>query len=492
MVEAMTTENVTHSKPSVESGQARISRTKLLLALDALLREGSVTAAAASLDMQTSSMSRLLGELRELYGDPIFLRTGRGLRPTPFAESLRLRVRSLAEETEALFKGESRIVVSAPARDTMGEWQQRSKVAPPPLSAARAEQLEAEPTPVDIARRIAAIGDNADPHRRLAKYIALTASGAGRSRPLDFDEARDALGIILRGEADPIQIGALLMTVKYRGATAVELAGFVRAVRDVSVLSVPQDLKPDLDWPAYVSPRWRNPPWFIHAARLVAAAGYRVVLHGHFGNGSDSGKLEAAAERAAIPVCTASSEISAALAASNIAYVPLGAFAPQVNAMLNLYPLLETRSPLHHVVPLINPFDASATLVGAAGGPLRDIYRQIGKLLGMQNLAIVKSIRDFAQVTPTRTTTILRMLDGVEAKTAVPARPGIKAAGTVSSYTQSEYWQAVWSGAARDEQAELTIQYTAAAALLCLSKDPSARFEEGLDQAAELWASRKR
>ena len=480
-----------------DSRPPQIGRIKLLLALDALLREGSVTGAAASLDLQVSAVSRMLGELRDLYGDPIFIRTGRGLRPTPFAESLRLRVRSLAEETDALLKGEGwspvKSSVPAPAEQPMDGWQRRSRIAAPPLAVSRGNHLEAEPTPSGIARRIAAIGDNDEPQRRLAKYIALTSPGPGRSRPLETEEARDALSIILRGEADPVQLGALLMTLQYRGPTALELSGFVQALREAAAGAVGRAPRPHLDWPVYVSPRWKRPPWFMHAARLVAATGCRVVMHGHFGDGADSGKLEEAAERAGIPVCLTSRDVAVALGACNIAYVPLAAFAPQAQAILNLHPLFETRTPLHNVVPLINPFDAPASLTGAPGGASRIIYGDVVKLLGMKSVTMVSTVRGFAQIVPTRATTLIRMIDGREIRDRVSVPSELTGSGLPGSgYSQREFWEAVWSGAARDDNAEASIIYTAATALLAASGSPDARFEDCLSKATAQWARRKR
>ena len=60
----------------------------LLPALDALLRHRSVTRAALELDMSQSAVSSALGRLRLLLGDELFVRTGRGLRPTPRALAL--------------------------------------------------------------------------------------------------------------------------------------------------------------------------------------------------------------------------------------------------------------------------------------------------------------------------------------------------------------------------------------------------------------------
>ncbi|WP_111428538.1 LysR family transcriptional regulator [Rhodobacteraceae bacterium DSL-40] len=70
----------------------------LLPALDALLAEGSVTGAARRLGLSSSAMSRTLARLRAATGDPLLVRAGRGLVPTPRAVALRDRVHALARE----------------------------------------------------------------------------------------------------------------------------------------------------------------------------------------------------------------------------------------------------------------------------------------------------------------------------------------------------------------------------------------------------------
>ncbi|PZV39718.1 LysR family transcriptional regulator [Mesorhizobium kowhaii] len=76
----------------------------LLAALDALLAEGSVTGAARRLGLSTSAMSRTLTRLRAATGDPLLVRAGRGLVPTPRAAELRDRVRALARDVQAVLR----------------------------------------------------------------------------------------------------------------------------------------------------------------------------------------------------------------------------------------------------------------------------------------------------------------------------------------------------------------------------------------------------
>lgn len=76
----------------------------LLAVLDVLLAEGSVARAAQRLRLSPSAMSRALARLRETTGDPLLVRAGRGLVPTPRALELRERVGRLVDEARAVLR----------------------------------------------------------------------------------------------------------------------------------------------------------------------------------------------------------------------------------------------------------------------------------------------------------------------------------------------------------------------------------------------------
>jgi DNA-binding transcriptional LysR family regulator len=76
----------------------------LLVTLDVLLAEGNVARAALRLRLSPSAMSRALARLRETTGDPLLVRAGRGLVPTPRALELRERVSQLVQDTEAVLR----------------------------------------------------------------------------------------------------------------------------------------------------------------------------------------------------------------------------------------------------------------------------------------------------------------------------------------------------------------------------------------------------
>lgn len=74
----------------------------LLVALHALLETNSVTRAAERLGTSPPAMSRTLARLRRVYGDPLLVRAGRQLVPTPRALELRTEVSALVEQGRAL------------------------------------------------------------------------------------------------------------------------------------------------------------------------------------------------------------------------------------------------------------------------------------------------------------------------------------------------------------------------------------------------------
>ncbi len=65
----------------------------LLRVFDAIATEGSVTVAGERIGLSQPAMSNALSRLRQLFDDPLFVRTPRGMRPTPFAQQLATPVR---------------------------------------------------------------------------------------------------------------------------------------------------------------------------------------------------------------------------------------------------------------------------------------------------------------------------------------------------------------------------------------------------------------
>ncbi|MCH9684604.1 MAG: LysR family transcriptional regulator [Deltaproteobacteria bacterium] len=96
--------------PSLSGASVANTNVNLLVALDALLQTGSVTEAAAAMGITQSSMSGTLAQLRQLFGDPLLVRSGRSMQPTPLALAL---VPDLRQGVQAL----ERVLHGGPAFD---------------------------------------------------------------------------------------------------------------------------------------------------------------------------------------------------------------------------------------------------------------------------------------------------------------------------------------------------------------------------------------
>lgn len=76
----------------------------LLLGLQALLAEGSVTRAAQRLHVTQSAMSKSLAQLRELFSDPLLVRCGNRTEPTLLARDLRWQVDAVLQDIERMLQ----------------------------------------------------------------------------------------------------------------------------------------------------------------------------------------------------------------------------------------------------------------------------------------------------------------------------------------------------------------------------------------------------
>ena len=89
----------------------------LLTALDVLLQERSVSAAARRLRLSTSAMSRTLSRLRDVLGDPVLVPAGRAMVATPHAEALAEQVRLLNAGVHMVLRPMPKVDIRTLTRD---------------------------------------------------------------------------------------------------------------------------------------------------------------------------------------------------------------------------------------------------------------------------------------------------------------------------------------------------------------------------------------
>ncbi len=221
-----------------------------------------------------------------------------------------------------------------------------------------------------------------------AQYIAILGRGKTKSRALTQQEARDAMGMILRDEVLPVQLGAFMLLQRYKEETPEEVAGFVEAVRDE--LTLPKTLpKVDLDWSSYAGKRLQL-PWFILSALTLARNGYKVFMHGTEGHTPGRLYTRDALDALGFPVLSSLDEAATHLDKENFAYVPLEVLSPKLKELINLRPILGLRTPVHTFARMINPFEAPAMLQGIFHRGFMETHTEGGRFIGQPRLAVFR------------------------------------------------------------------------------------------------------
>ena len=213
-----------------------------------------------------------------------------------------------------------------------------------------------------------------------ARYVRILGKGKTGTRSLSESEAQEAFRMILRGEVDPLQLGAFLMLLRVKEESPEELAGFVRACREERV-APPEGLAADLDWSSYAGKRHQH-PWFLLAVLLLADAGYRIFLHG--ADGHTQGRLytEDAMRQLGLPVANDWSDVGRQLDQFHISYLPLRHLCLPLHQMMQLRPLLGLRSPVNTLARLLNPLASPCSLQSVFHPAYAELHQRADFLLG--------------------------------------------------------------------------------------------------------------
>ena len=320
----------------------------------------------------------------------------------------------------------------------------------------------------------------------LAQYVRILGRGPGRSRALTRDEARDAMRLVLSGDAEPEAVGALLMLMRFRGEEAAEVAGFVEAAR--ARLLPWAAVGASVDWPSYAAGRTRGHPYFLLAAKLVAQAGHPVLLHGWNSHQQGVASVRNALCGIDIPVCRDGAQAGEMLERHGIAYARLEDIDPALLDVLRLREKLGLRSIVNTVLRLLNPAAARVSVQGVFHPPYRTLQSDVGALLGQPAQAIIKGGGGEFERHPAKPVTAYLLRDGAQTETV--AAPFIDATRRLHEDPAGmPSVDALWHGERTDPFAEAIVIGTAALALTVI--DPATDLVKAQADAARLWATRK-
>jgi len=299
-----------------------------------------------------------------------------------------------------------------------------------------------------------------------AQYIRILGKGKKGSRSLTLDEARSAMHMILADDVEPVQLGAFLMLMRIKEETPEELAGFVLAAQK-SIVRPDIGTKADLDWPSYAGKR-RHLPWFVLSVLLLAENGIRVLIHGSQGHSQGRIYTEAVCQYLDLPVASSLQQAVQQLQQNHLSYLPLNAFAPKLQQIIELRPLMGLRSPVHTLVRMLNPLNAPYSMQGIFHPGYLTVHQQAGLLSKQPHLAVLKGEGGEAERNPDSACRVYYVNDNKLKDTLWPAMFA-KRHRKPDTLKLNELI-ALWRGEWVDEYAKASVIGTAAIALYFLGK----------------------
>ncbi len=317
-----------------------------------------------------------------------------------------------------------------------------------------------------------------------AQYVRILGKGKTGSRSLSNDEAYAAMGMIMRGEVEDVQLGAFLMLLRVKEESCEELAGFVRAIRET--LNAPE-IKVDIDWASYAGKR-RQQPWYLLAALALADSGLRVFMHGAAGHTADRVYSEQVLDALGESCASNWQDVSAKLDSRNFAYLPLGRFSTPLQRMIDLRAQFGLRSPVHTLSRLLNPLAADYSIQSIFHPAYADNHQQAAALLGQAHAVVFKGEAGEAERKPEATCRVKTVHNGLLAESEWPRMLDGRQE-KLETLATAELFKA-WRDDDISEYGRLAVQGTIAIALQLRS--PSLSQEECLARASMTWQQRNR
>ncbi len=222
-----------------------------------------------------------------------------------------------------------------------------------------------------------------DAHRALLPFIARAAAGKHLSEP----ESREAMEIIMTGQATDAQIAAYLTALRLKGETVEEIVGAARVMRE-KVTRIDTRGRDVLDTCGTGGDGAGTVNVSTAAAFVAAGAGCRVAKHGNYSVSSRSGSANLL-EALGVDIRMSRAAVEKALGESGIAFL----FAPMLHGAMKfaIGPRREIgiRTIFNLLGPLTNPAGAQFQLIGVYDGALVEPIARVLARLGTKRAMVV-------------------------------------------------------------------------------------------------------
>lgn len=195
-------------------------------------------------------------------------------------------------------------------------------------------------------------------------FVQAVGRGAKLRRDLTFDEAVQAMRLILRGEATQAQMGAFLIAQRVKGEAEAEIRGFAHVVREEFMRRITPRVENLLDFGLPYDGKAKTAQLVPAIAVTLAVCGVPVLIHGDEGVPAKKGVTAGAVFRALGVADLQPEQVSALIEKAGFGYLSAALFAPEWHALIPLRCEFGLRTALNSVEKLFNPANAPYQISG--------------------------------------------------------------------------------------------------------------------------------
>ncbi|HEY7893486.1 MAG TPA: anthranilate phosphoribosyltransferase [Gemmatimonadaceae bacterium] len=236
--------------------------------------------------------------------------------------------------------------------------------------------------------------------RQLADHHALTE-----------DETAAAFDVIMRGDARPSQVGALLMALRVKGETPAEIAGAARALRAVMVQLPTDDPDALVDTCGTGGGKVTTFNISTAAALVAAGAGVRIAKHGNRSFTTRSGSADVL-EALGVDIQQSVDTMRRTLDTAGIVFMFAPRMHPAMKHVGQVRSELAIGTLMNMVGPLANPASAGRQVVGVSEPGRVSLLAGALAALGSRHALVAYGEPGMDEISPLGCTEIREVRDG--------------------------------------------------------------------------------
>ncbi len=229
---------------------------------------------------------------------------------------------------------------------------------------------------------------------------------------LSAGEARDAMELIMTGQATPAQIGSYLTALRMKGETIAEITGSVQAMR-ASAIKIKPDVKSQILYDVVGTGGDLKHTFNIStaAAFVIAGTGRKVAKHGNRAASSQCGSADVLSALG-FNLEIAPEQVRQAIEEVGIGFMFAPKFHPAMKYAVGPRKEIGQRTIFNLLGPLTNPADAGVLLIGVYSPELTEPLANVLKNLGARAAMVIHGAGGADELNPAGPNRISHLKDG--------------------------------------------------------------------------------